>query len=1657
MQYSSSVLNKNQARTVLTTLNAVLECLLQRPLQPVSESDLVSQQQRDQILKWNSRAPTEPLDLCIHTIFRLQCMVQPDAPAVCAWDGSFSYRDLDLLSSKVQSRLVTEYGIGAESIVPLLFEKSKWTVVGILGVLKAGAGFVLLDPAFPEKRLQEICTDVGAKAMVCSIQLSDNGWTESAMTIGNCVLDWESQSHPAVSVTSRSLAYIVYTSGSTGQPKGVIIQHDSFCTNAIASSSAQNLDRSSRALQFASYAFDVSIQESLTPLMLGGCVCIPSESLRINNLKKAVAELRVNWVELTPSVARTLQPEDIPTVKTLVLGGESMSSDDIDKWQGHLRLICAYGPSECTVVATVQSHVFEPRNIGRSFAGTCWIVDKDNHDCLVPIGAIGELVVGGLIVGQGYLNRPTQTATAFIRNPRWASGFGIKNTHVFYKTGDLVRYASDGTVIYVARKDTQVKLNGQRIELGEVEHHARRLFKDAHVTVEIAAPPRKRPFLVLFVAPKLHYYEEVDIRCLLCEPANGFWEEAQENITQLRHVLPGYMVPTVYIPLKAMPVLRTGKVSRKLLRTAVTNLSEAQLRTYRPSTPPTTNQSLKGSVPEVLQHLFASVLKLPVNAVGMHDGFFELGGDSISSIALVGKAKEQGINITVGSVFKHQSITKLTENNHRILVYSDQIMPAFSLLGSSNEMEDAFKCAAEQCGIHTNQVEDIYPCTPLQEAMMTCTINHPGSFQASFHFQLLPTADITRFKHAWRQVLNANPILRTRIIQTDALQMLQVVVQNEDLHWDLISNESEYTDPTISLGSSLARFRMSDKQKDGSPLSFILKMHHSAFDGWSYMRILESVEAAYRGLDVPRQRFTPFIKYISGLKMDEAKKFWNAEFRDLRAVVFPAPSPRPGYIPRSITTADCLVKLPRWPRGFYTPSTIITLAFAMLAAWHTGSNDVVFGVIVTGRNAPLPGVDQMTGPTIATLPFRVILQPEMSVEECLKRMQDHFTGLIPFEQVGLRRIKSFGAEAAAACEFQSMLVIQPPVREKCSELFLKAPKSLAEEWRFNMHLLTFVCELSSDSLVAVKSVVDEDFVTRDQTNMFLQQFEHFLRKIIGFPEETVDTVIQPRTPQHLHQIPLHESSSTTNGHTGPNQLRLVTPSSSCSPLDCSVTPSNGTNEPPCQRVLHEEKYRSIVAQALGIDVKDIDINSDFFALGGDSTSAMQVAMLCRKAGFALDAVDIYNLKKIGLIAARLKPLASSSVLSNGRAAERTTRISLLPSPSPEKMQRIQSEIQVRLGVTETEYIEDAYHLTTVHRGLLYTHSLEISRHQSYTIWDTTIEGSSDFVDPFHLRDAWNRLVRRHPALRTVLIGSTPDTMEHVVLKASRLDIEILACRDEDVLQLLRKSYLRIDTTGSPYMFTICKADSGRVLCKLEGCHAFIDATSVLIILRELALAYNGRLSTIEGPLYSSAVRYFRDCQIVNGESTKSYWKKQLIGAKPCIVSQIRPGSLRPLKKPHTTTVPLTETPVLKMFCATNGLTIGNIFEVAWALILQWQTGSDDVCFGTLVSGRDVPVPEVHNMVGPFFNVLVCRICLDQHMSTFDTLRRNQIEIGNRLMNQHYPLIDCLRQSDCFGRQLFNTCLSLEQQLSYTQAKSGICFQELETLEPTEVLNQRFSL
>jgi non-ribosomal peptide synthetase component F len=285
---------------VITSLAAVLDALVFSHEQLIAELNLLHDHHREQIWSWNSHVPEKAMNGCIHTLFQLQCAERPGSQAVCAWDGCFKYAEVDEMSDRVATRL-RKYDIQEESLVPVLLEKSKWVVV-------AGAAFVLMDVSYPAGRLLDICEDIQAQVLIQAVEAQTINRPMNVVAVGDGVMDWESSLPLRNAISPRNAAYVSYTSGSTGKPKGVLIEHGPFCTNALTTSKVQSLSSSSRVLQYASFAFDVGIQECLTPLLLGGCTCIPSEAQRINDLAESCVDLQVNWAVLTPSFARLLQP-----------------------------------------------------------------------------------------------------------------------------------------------------------------------------------------------------------------------------------------------------------------------------------------------------------------------------------------------------------------------------------------------------------------------------------------------------------------------------------------------------------------------------------------------------------------------------------------------------------------------------------------------------------------------------------------------------------------------------------------------------------------------------------------------------------------------------------------------------------------------------------------------------------------------------------------------------------------------------------------------------------------------------------------------------------------------------------------------------------------------------------------------------------------------------------------------------------------------------------------------------------------------------------------------------------------------------------------------------------------------------------------------------
>ncbi|KAI1801855.1 acetyl-CoA synthetase-like protein [Daldinia bambusicola] len=1076
------------------------DAMMGESMPPLSDSD------KARICTWNKDPPVQSRD-GVGSLIHEQCLLRPQALAVCAWDGELNYSELEDLSSALAQHLIA-LGVGRDVFVPLCFEKSRWTTVAILGVIKAGGAFVLLDPSHPEARLLEICQKVSASLIVSSFKHAELAARLAATVVeikdekSECLVD--KVSWAPLSTAPEDALYAVFTSGSSGTPKGVVSNHSSFGAAIRPYSQAVELDGESRVFQFASYAFDVTIFDTLMTFINGGCICVPSDDDRWSDVTTAIQQFKATHCSFTPTVARILEPENLPTLKTLVLGGEKLEVAIVSKWVNHVRVLNLYGASECSIMSiqlvTVERSTLQ--SLEYETGSARWIVDPDNHEILLPIGAIGELVIEGSIVGRGYIDSPENTAAKFIQPPIWLRQLrGPEYRSPVYKSGDLAQYTTDGSIRFIGRKDTQVKLRGQRIELSEVEHHIRLVLPSAtDVVVEVAtfSDSSRPPVLVALIHTRNDGMEKCgDLSTrLVNEPSDSFRSRIPEVQSQLQRSLPSYMVPSVFLPLAYLPLTSTDKINRRLLRESAAALSKEELEQYQPTTaairiPSTDTEKL-------LHQYFCRALHLEPDQVGADDHFFHRGGDSLIAMELASMARRDKYILTVRDVFEHPRLSDLACIIQPGRYEENENPPnPFSLVDG---LRDVIRAAAQQCGLPVRAIEDIYPCTPLQRGLMYETMRDPKAFVASISLPLTQDIDLPRLRAAWIAVAAAHPILRTRVVLSPSHGLLQVVIR-EDIQW-VVSKNTKGQDLTAGVGKPLVQLHISRGQGSQDQNFLSLNIHHAIYDGWTLPLIFKEVDASYHGSTLQPRPITPFIRYLHSTS--GGTRYWGALMEDFQTPAFPTlPGKADKLSPRAImnSTVDTSSQSPRE----FTPNTYVRLAWAVTQAQYQGTNDVCFGTVVSGRNAPVANIELMTIPTIATIPCRVTLNSQSSVHDALLKIQSDSVAGIPFEQFGLTEIRRLGDHAMLACAFQTLLVMQSGGSPRKIS-WMEETESELDYQTDATYAISLICKPEGNTM-KVTTLYDPDVVKEDEMQQILANFHGNLQALHKGPDNSIGAVL----------------------------------------------------------------------------------------------------------------------------------------------------------------------------------------------------------------------------------------------------------------------------------------------------------------------------------------------------------------------------------------------------------------------------------------------------------------------------------------------------------------------------------------------------------------------
>ncbi|TMC10998.1 MAG: amino acid adenylation domain-containing protein, partial [Chloroflexi bacterium] len=770
----------------------------------------------------------------------------------------------------------------------------------------------------------------------------------------------------------RDLAYVLYTSGSTGVPKGVMVEQRSVL-RLVCPATFADLGPDETVLQLAPLAFDASTLEVWGPLLNGGrLVVAPPGVLTPEEIGQVVARDGVTTLWLTAGLFNQAVDAGLPGLgglRQLIVGGDTLSPPHVRRARELLpgtRLVNGYGPTEtCTFACChpiAEGDAARAIPIGLPIGGTTAHVLDEAGD-LAPAGAAGELCVGGLGVARGYQGRPDLTAERFVPDP-FAPGARL------YRTGDLARRRADGVIEFRGRRDLQVKVRGFRIEPEEVEARlAEHPGVDAAVVTAVERGSGSRR-LVAYVT--------------------GDWPGPRPLRAWLADRLPDHLVPSAFVHLDRLPLTPNGKVDRAALPAP-----ESSPELDAPYAPPRTPAE------EALAGIWADVLE--VGRVGIDDNFFELGGDSILAVRAVSRANAAGLGLTTRELFQRQTVAQLAAVASAPVAEVEPPAPG-ALAGL-----DAAALARLAGG--GPEVEDAYPLAPLQQGMLFESLADPGAGAncAQLGFALREDLDEAAFRRAWALLAERNPVLRTSVRWEDGGEPLQLVRRGvvpplavED--WRSRSSR-DWMRQDREAGFALADgplVRGAAIRLDEREWRIVLTFHHLLLDGWSAAALWEELTAAYAALRAgrtpdpePRRRYRDFIAWLRTRDMEAAREHWrtvlsgfepptllgverpDAETADLE------PGRRYGELDAEVTAGLRRAAA----RHRVTLNTVVQGAWALLLGRCAGERDVLFGTTTSGRPPELPGSDRMVGLFINTLPVRARLDPAAALPDWLRELQ----------------------------------------------------------------------------------------------------------------------------------------------------------------------------------------------------------------------------------------------------------------------------------------------------------------------------------------------------------------------------------------------------------------------------------------------------------------------------------------------------------------------------------------------------------------------------------------------------------------------------------------------------------------------------------------------
>ncbi|GAB7531351.1 hypothetical protein PS3A_37630 [Pseudomonas sp. 3A(2025)] len=1073
-----------------TAVEQLVAALEQHPQQRLDRLPILSVNERAQVLEGFNQTQAEyPQGLSIHQRVEQQAYTRPEAVAAVYQGQSLTYAELNRQADGLAQCLV-EMAVQADDRVAVFARRGLETLVGLLGVLKAGAGYVPIDPAHPAERIEYLLSDSGPQVVLTVSALRgrlpelavpvidlDAAFTDGAVLVGGSSAGDEASKTntsaasviPAIASRAASyrlcskanaLAYVIYTSGSTGQPKGVMVEHQTLANLVDWHCQTFDLKPGQHTSSLAGFGFDATAWEIWPALCSGATLHLAptqdgaedidalltwwrAQPLDVSFLPTPIAEYAFNYA--TPH----------PTLRTLLIGGDRLRQFPNNQ---RFDVVNNYGPTETTVVATSGLvKAGQALHIGKPMANAkAYVLDEQHQP--VPIGVAGELYIGGAGVARGYLNRPDLTAERFLEDP-----FSAAPNARLYKTGDLVRWLADGTLDYLGRNDDQVKIRGVRVELGEIEAA---LLTHPEVD-EAVALVRGGQLLVWFTAT----HSEVDIQALR---------------SHLQGRLPEALIPTAYVRIDSWPLTVNGKLDRN----ALPDPDSGALLSREYAAP-------QGETETTLAQIWAEVLK--VERVGRHDHFFELGGHSLLAVSLIERMRQAGLSSDVRVLFNQPTLAALAAavGNGREVTVPENLIPDNCQLITlamlplvTLTQADIERIVASVPGGAAN-VQDIYPLAPLQEGILyhhiSASQGDPYLLQSCLAFDSLER--LNAFAQALRTVIARHDILRTAVLWQGLPVPVQVVWRHAGLPLTEVSVDSTQ-DVLEQLQANFdARHHRLDitqaplvhlvyaQDPANDRLVAILLFHHLALDHTALEVVRQEMQVSLLGLDESLGQAIPYRNYVVQARHGVSEQEHEAFFREMLGDIDEPTLPfglqdvqGDGVdieqfqltLPASLT-----LNIRRQAKvAGVSAASLFHLAWARVLAASSGRDSVVFGTVLLGRLHGGAGADRGLGMFINTLPLRIDLQGQ-GVRAALQGTHARLSALLTHEHASLALAQRCSGVAAPLPLFSSMLNFRHSENHASQQQALQGIVTLSHEGRTNYPLTLNADDMGDDFRLTV--------------------------------------------------------------------------------------------------------------------------------------------------------------------------------------------------------------------------------------------------------------------------------------------------------------------------------------------------------------------------------------------------------------------------------------------------------------------------------------------------------------------------------------------------------------------------------------------------------------